>query len=189
MKNRDIDIDELFKDQDFDIAEPAAGHKDRFLEKLERKKSPVKKQETKVRHLWTPILAVAASLILVVLLTGNLWAPKLSTDHSDLATVSPEMKETQEFYSQLIRTELEKVNNAKSPETEAVVKDALEQMERLDDEYSKLRKDLANSGKDKRVIFAMVSNLQQRIDILNNVLSRIEEINELKNPKNEDNYI
>jgi len=189
MKDRDLDIEEFFKDQDFDLAEPAQGHKDRFLEKLEKQKAPEKKKETKIRHLWTPILAVAASLILVVLLTGNLWAPKLTTEHSDLAAVSPEMKETQQFYNQLIRTELEKVNSAKSPETEAVVKDALAQMERLDVEYNKLRKDLTNSGKDKRVIFAMVSNLQQRIDILNNVLSRIEEINELKNPDNENNYL
>lgn len=189
MKYREQDIDELFKDQDFDLAEPAAGHENRFLEKIERKKVPSRKKKTKIRFLWTPILAIAASLILVVLLTGNLWAPKLATNHADLAAVSPEMKETQHFYNQLIRTELEKVNNAKSPETEAVVKDALAQLERLDVEYNKLRKDLANSGKDKRVIFAMVSNLQQRIDILNNVLSRIEEINELKDPKNEDNYI
>ena len=182
-------MDELFKDQDFDLAEPSAGHEARFLRKLEKAKQPEKKRKLKIRHLWTPILAVAATLILVVLLTGNLWAPKLSTDHTDLAAVSPEMKETQQFYNQLIRTELEKVNNAKSPETEAVVKDALAQMERLDNEYNQLRKDLANSGKDKRVIFAMVSNLQQRIDILNNVLLRIEEINELKNPNNENNYI
>lgn len=62
-------------------------------------------------------------------------------------------------------------------------------MERLDIEYTKLKEDLNISGKDKRVIFAMVSNLQQRIDILNNVLARIDEINELKNLKDENNYI
>ena len=70
-----------------------------------------------------------------------------------------------------------------------MVNDALVQMEKLDREYDKLRKDLVKSGQDKRVIFAMVTNLQQRIDILNNVLSSIEEINKLKNPNNESNYI
>jgi len=189
MKNREIDINELFKDQDFDLAELANGHQDRFLEKLKHYEDSKPKNHYKLRTLWAPIVAVAASIILVILLTGNLWAPELATKNTDLAAVSSEMKETQHFYSQLIKTELEKVNTAKSPATAAVIEDALAQMERLDIEYTKLKEDLNISGKDKRVIFAMVSNLQQRIDILNNVLARIDEINELKNLKDENNYI
>jgi archaellum component FlaC len=63
------------------------------------------------------------------------------------------------------------------------------QLERLDEEYKKLKVDLSKSGKDKRVVFAMVSNLQQRIDLLNDVLTQIEEIKELKNYKNESTVI
>lgn len=185
MENKDIDT--LFRNQNFDIAEPAAGHQERFLEKLKEQRPHSKKG--KLRSLWTPLLAVAASLLLVIMLTGNFTGLEFTNNQGDLANVSPEMKETQLFYSTLIKTELAKVNDVKSPETEAMVNDALAQMEKLDLEYDKLRKDLVKSGQDKRVIFAMVSNLQQRIDILNNVLSRIEEINNLKNPNNESNYI
>lgn len=181
------DIDKLFKNQDFDLAEPASRHQERFLEKL-KDQSPHSKKG-KLRMLWTPILAVAASLLLVLMLTGNFTGFGITNNQGDLAKVSPEMKETQLFYTTLIKTELAKVNSVKSPETEAMVNDALEQMEKLDLEYEKLKKDLVKSGQDKRVIFAMVSNLQQRIDILNNVLSRIEEINKLKNPNYENNYI
>ena len=99
------------------------------------------------------------------------------------------MKETQNFYTTLIKAELEKVNDAKSPETEIVVNDALAQMQKLDLEYEKLKDDLAKSGQDKRVIFAMVTNLQQRIDILKNVLARIDEIKQLKNTQHENNFI
>ena len=181
------DIDDLFRNQDFDIAEPASGHQERFLEKLKEQSSHSKKG--KLRMLWTPILAVAASLLLVIMLTGNFTGFGITNNQGDLAKVSPEMKETQLFYTTLIKTELAKVNSVKSPETEAMVNDALAQMEKLDMEYEKLKKDLVKSGQDKRVIFAMVSNLQQRIDILNNVLSRIEEIKKLKNPNYENNYI
>ena len=113
----------------------------------------------------------------------------MSTNKGDLAGISPEMKETQEFYTGLIKTELTRLNEVKSPETELVVNDALKQLEKLDLEYRNLKKDLVKSGEDKRVIFAMVTNLQQRIDVLNSVLSRIEKINKLKNPSNENNLI
>ncbi|CAM4301086.1 hypothetical protein [Gillisia limnaea] len=181
------DIENLFRNQDLDIAEPALGHQERFLEKL-REQSP-HSNNGKLRALWTPILAVAAGLLLIIMLAGNLTGFGITNNPGDLANVSPEMKETQLFYASLIKTELARLNDLKSPETEAIVKDALAQMEKLDLDYEKLKKDLVKSGQDKRVIFAMVSNLQQRIDILNNVLSKIEEINQLKNPKNENNYI
>ncbi len=185
MENKDIDS--LFRNQDFDIAEPVPGHQERFLEKLKEQRPH--SNNGKLRRLWTPLLAIAAGLLLIIMLTGNFTGFGITNNSGDLANVSPEMKETQLFYSNLIKTELAKVNDVKSPETEAMVNDALVQMEKLDLEYDKLRKDLVKSGQDKRVIFAMVTNLQQRIDILNNVLSRIEEINNLKNPNNESNYI
>ena len=89
----------------------------------------------------------------------------------------------------LIKTELAKVKEAATPETDAIVQDALVQMEKLDLDYEKLKKDLQKSGQDKRVIFAMISNLQQRIDLLNNVMEHIENIKDLKNPNNENNTI
>ena len=185
MENKDIE--NLFRNQDFDVSEPASGHQERFLEKL--KAQNPRSNNGKLRALWTPILAVAAGLLLIIVLTGNFIGLGFTNNSADLANVSPEMKETQLFYASLIKTELARLEDAKSPETEAMVKDALAQMEKLDLEYEKLKKDLVKSGQDKRVIFAMVSNLQQRIDILNNVLSSIEEINKLKNPNNESNYI
>ncbi|HSI70552.1 MAG TPA: hypothetical protein VK941_09985 [Gillisia sp.] len=182
------DIDELFEGVDFDVAEPAAGHKDRFLEKLKDQK-PKATPGGKLRMLWNPIMAVAAGLLLIIMLSGNLLGSFSLTNSADLAGISPEMKETHQFYTTLIKTELARIEEAKTPETEALVNDALAQLEKLDRDYEKLKKDLKTSGEDKRVIFAMVSNLQQRIDLLNNVLTHIEDIKELKNPNNENNFI
>lgn len=182
-------IDDLFKNGDFDIAEPAKGHQKRFFKKLQENKTSSSSGKGKLRMLWSPFAAMAAGLILIFMVSGNNFGINVSNNSGDLANVSPEMKETQQFYTNLIKTELAKVNDAKSPETEAIVNDAFVQMEKLDNEYEKLKKDLFNSGQDKRVIFAMVTNLQQRIDLLNTVLIKIEEIKELKNPNNENNYI
>lgn len=188
MTNKEFD--NLFEEADFDIAEPSAGHYDRFVKKLNEKKLLKEhKSGGKLRTLWGPFLAVAAGLLLIIMLAGNFNGVGSLTQNGDLAGLSPEMRETHQFYTNLIKTELAKVKNANTPETEAIVKDALAQMEKLDEDYEKLKIDLKNSGQDKRVIFAMISNLQQRIDLLNNVLDHIENIKELKTPNYENNTI
>ena len=48
-----------------------------------------------------------------------------------------------------------------------------------------LKEDLTISGDDSRVIYAMISNFQSRIEVLQNVLQKIEEIKQLKQITNE----
>ncbi|MCF4102815.1 DUF4179 domain-containing protein [Gillisia sp. M10.2A] len=181
-------LNEFFKDLDLDFAEPSAGHNERFLERLQKKQEK-QKPKSKLRNLWIPFSAIAACALIAFLMFGNIISQNISANSGDLANVSPEMKETQKFYTTLINSELEKVDAAKSPETIAIINDAKLQLEKLDVEYEKLKKDLVKSGNDKRVIFAMVSNLQQRIDLLNNVIQSIDTINSLKTTQNENNFI
>ena len=186
MKNRDFD--ELFEGLDFDIEEPHTGHRQRFFKKLDQLVEQPE-ERGKVRRLWGPIMGIAASFLIAFFLLGEVLAPTVSAKNSDLASISPEMKQTQEFYTGLIKKELNALDAEKSPETEMIINDALEQMEKLEDNYEELRKDLVNSGKDNRVIHAMIQNFQQRIDLLNNVLTQIENIKTLKNQNHEDNII
>jgi len=187
MKNNDFD--KLFEELNFDIKEPNIGHKERFSKKLEDESSRAKKIKERSRNLWTPILGIAASFLLAIFLLGELISPVASTKNSDLASISPEMKQTQEFYTGMIKKELTALNEEKSPQNEVIINDALIQMKKLDKNYENLKKDLINSGKDNRVIHAMIQNFQQRIDLLNNVLSQIEHIKTLKNQNHENNII
>jgi len=186
---KDEELDSLFTTEEFDIEEPRTGHEERFISKLKEEAQHQEGSKGNSKGFWSPWLAIAASLIFIIILAGSFFSTQAYNKSTDLAAISPEMKETQDFYSTAIKAELEKVNLAKSPETEIIVNDALEQLERLDTEYKKLKQDLATSGKDKRVIFAMVSNLQQRIDLLNNVSFQIQEIKELKNNNHESTII
>lgn len=179
-------LDNFFKDLDLDVAEPKEGHRERFVEKLQATRSRGN-NSNKIRMLWSPLLSAAAAILIIVMLAGTSFGQL--TDRGDLAGISPEMKETQQFYTNLIKTELANLKAASTPETEQMVNDALAQMDKLDQDYEKLKRDLKKSGQDKRVIFAMISNLQQRIDILTNVMEQIENIKELKNPNNENNFI
>lgn len=188
MKNDNIN--ELFKELDFDNKEPATGHKTRFFEKLENQHNQNKNSGFKgyKRNLWAPMLSVAAILAISFMVLSGFFNINSDGKSGELASVSPEMKETQQFYTQLIKTELASLKAEETPETEAMVKDALIQLEKLEIEYDKLKEDLQKSGQDKRVIYAMISNFQQRIDLLNEVLTQIENIKTLKNQSDE-NYI
>lgn len=182
-------LTELFEDLDFDIAEPRTGHRDRFQEKLEQSAKEQNRRQSKTRSLWGPFLGIAASIALAIFLFGNIHMNNVAEKKGDLASVSTEMKETQDFYTSVIQKELKNIEAEKTPETEAMINDALSQMDKLETEYSKLKKDLVNSGQDKRVIYAMISNFQQRIDLLNNVLTQIENIKSLKTQSHESTII
>ena len=95
------------------------------------------------------------------------------------------MSETQDFFTATIENELKKLNKERSPLTEQIITDALEQIQLLQKDYQKLKRDLTKSGGDQRVIYAMINNFQNRIDILNIVLEEIDTIKNLKTNTNE----
>lgn len=181
-------LKDLFDELDFDVAQPAAHHDERFLKKLQQHNAKKRSKKSNVISLWGPIMAIAACLLVAIVLFQGVYGNPFTT-HQDLANVSPEMKQTQDFYASVIKTELENLQEQKTPETEAVIEDALKQLETLENDYQKLKKDLGKSGQDKRVIYAMITNFQQRIDLLKTVLDKVETINTLKNTPHESTII
>lgn len=172
MKNDNLET--LFNNlhQDFDVETPNPGHKSRFLKKLEAQNAsnalPISISKN---ELWKPITAIAATIVLLVALTFTL---KPNTPVSDLANVSPEMANTQTFFTSVINEKLNTINDEKSPETKLLIKDAMAQMEILEKEYNQLKIDLTESGNDKRVIHAMINNFWNRINLLKEVVDTIE---------------
>jgi len=173
-------LDQLFEQfkNDFDVEDPRNNHQDRFLEKLNSQSKSNRPKSV----FWKPMLAIAATIVLLLVLTiGN----QQNSNVRDLASVSPEMAETQDFFTSSIELELKKITDESSPETQSLIKDALKQMTILENDYESLKKDLKESDDDKRVIYAMISNFQKRIDLLKNTLEQINTIKQLKNITNE----
>ena len=171
-------LENLFKnlENNFDIEIPEAGHEIRFLNKLNEKK--VIKITTSKRNIWKPLIVVAASIVLILVLVISIPTQKTS---GDLATVSPKMAKTQDFFTLTINEELNKLNSEASPEVQNLINDALLQIKKLENDYNTLKIDLLESGDDNRVIYAMISNFQNRIDILQNTLNQIKNVKQLKN--------
>ncbi len=173
-------IDDLFDNLkgEFDINEPNEGHQQRFLNKLnaDQHNSDVSENKSSSGFNWKPFLAIAASLVICLSVFTTINS---EPEVMDLASVSPEMSETQDFFTATIETELKKLNQERTPLTQQIVTDALEQIKLLEDDYENLKVSLTENGNDQRVIYAMISNFQSRIDILNVVLEEIEKIKQL----------
>lgn len=178
MKDNLENIFKEFENQ-FDIKEPTIGHFNRFESKLNNS-IPRKKSYKLFSY-----VAVAASIILVV----GIWlGSSFSNSGMQLASISPKMEETQSYFVSIIEKELETIENERDENTEQLINDSLKQLNKLETQYTILTLELKESSEDKRIIFAMISNFQQRIDVLQNLLTQINSIKQLK-IENHEKYV
>ncbi|MFT5862069.1 MAG: hypothetical protein ACI828_000715 [Flavobacteriales bacterium] len=170
-------IDQLFNrlGGNFDTSSPSADHKAKFLEKLQTPQEETSEVKVIKLQWWKPLL-IAAS---VLLMAGMLFTNISTIEAKDLADISPEMQETQNFFTRTIERELFEIKKQNTPATEKLVSDAMSRMEKLETNYNKLQVDLKESGEDKRVIYAMIDNFQNRIDLLQQVLEHMDAIKNL----------
>ena len=171
---------------DFDVEEPNLNHQNRFLDKLnaidDTQNATIVQSK---RNIWKPFIGIAASIVLLFTLFIVI---QQESSIKELASVSPQMAETENFFTSTIALELTRINQEASPETESIINDAMAQMSILEKNYELLKEDLIESGDDKRVIYAMISNFQNRIDLLQNTLEHIINVKQTKINPNENSY-
>lgn len=179
MKTEDNKMDEMFShfNGQWDTEEPVTGHKDRFLDRLEKKKN-----KSKGIIYWVSIPAAAAIVILLSLVF--IFNPK---EDNQMSKISPKTEQTQMYFASIINKELEKVQKENTPETKALVQDAMLHMQQLEADYNKITHDLASKGENKQLLHAMITNLQTRISFLEEVLVKIENIKKIKENYHENN--
>lgn len=171
-------LDNIFKELEnqFDIEEPNIGHFNRFEAKLNQSIAPKK------RFKLFSYVAIAASIALLI---GVWLGTSFSDNGMELASISSEMEETQSYFVTTIQKELETIEKERNGDTEQLINDALTQLNKLEEEYRTLTLDLKESTEDKRIIYAMIWNFQQRIEILQSLLIQIEDIKQIKTQNNE----
>jgi DNA-directed RNA polymerase beta' subunit len=182
MKNEDNlnDLLNSFNGQ-WDTDEPAMGHQKRFLDKLEEKK----KKKGKMDKIFPYKIALSIAAAIIVLLGVFITYKPVVAPQNRLAKVSPQVRETQMYFSSIIEKEIVKLKEEDSPETQKIVRDAFEQMKVLEKDYDKLINELITKGENKQLIHAMITNLQTRISFLEEVLIQIENTKNLKEKYND----
>ncbi|WP_026809686.1 hypothetical protein [Arenibacter latericius] len=179
-------VDKLFSQLHgkFDLEEPQNGHRERFINKLQ--KSSPKSPLSKNKATWWKPLSIAASIILLFSL-AYILSNNNPTVEQQVSRISSEITNTQNYFAGLIEEQVKQLQNENSPLTEKIIADAMMQLRTLENDYKKMEQDLLNGGNSKLILSAMIGNFQTRIDLLNEILQQIEEIKTLKDHKDENN--
>lgn len=154
-----------FSENDFDILEPHSGHIDRFQRKL------ALQQQNKPKKTSWKWLSVAAS---IVLLLGFYLGSIQKDDASVLTKVSPKMAEAENFFVSTINQELKEIEKFRTLETEVLIEDTLDQIEELEEQYKIFIEELKSNENKKQIIKGIIANYQQRLTLLEELLSQLE---------------
>lgn len=159
-------------------------HRQRFEARLLQLHKPKKKSNFF-------FLKVAASILLVAAIgyfslpTSPVDAesqPVVSTKITSLSSVSPEMKQIEDYYVTAINYELSSIEI--TPENQEILDDYLEKVGKLTDDYQRLNAELSKNGINEKTINALITNLQLRLQLL---VQLKDTLNEMKTSKNEEN--
>lgn len=170
----------------FDTEAPKKGHELRFLEKLSTSKgvAPVENR----KKLGWKALTVAASIAVLCTLAVGLYKSEPSLDEQ-VAHISPEVSRTSFYFAGLVEEQVKVLENESTPQTQQMIDDTLLQLGKLESDYARLEQDLVNGGNGKLLLSAMITNFRTRIDLLQEVLQKIESIKNLKPYDNAENTI
>lgn len=162
----------------FDTEEPAEDHKERFIEKLNNSNGVV--SITRRTNSWWKSVSVAASIGILCMIGYGVYNSE-PTLEEQVSEISPEVSRTEFYFVSLIENQIVLLESENTPETNQIIADTMVQLEKLELDYEKLEKDLLNGGNSKLILSAMIMNFQTRLDMLQDVLNKIESIKSYKN--------
>ncbi len=166
-----------------DKEEPPAGHEQRFLARLEAQHSGGSRGVA-----WWKPLAIAASILFLFGIFLGSFTDIIPTGDR-MAEISPEVSNTERYFAGVIEQQINLLEKEDTPEARKMVSDAMLQLDLLESDYQKLRTDLLEGGDQKILLSAIVQNFQMRIDLLKDVMDKLETVKKLKVQDNENNTI
>ena len=174
MNNLDNLIHEN-RDQ-FDGIEPLDGHFERFRERLGAAEQPFVARPSRFS-----LLKVAA--IILVIITGSILVFDMATRSirerfsSDRAGIefSAEMAEAILYYDDRAMAQLKEVSKLTNDRAQAdqINRDALKEMQSLDESTRELEKSLAENPNCERLRAAIIQNQQMKEGMMTNIISQL----------------
>lgn len=175
------------EEQRFELKE---GHEERFLKQLD------KTMPKKGKPSFT-LLKIAASILVMATLgffgyqeltkKDSIPATIVNADKTDtknegfsFGDLSPDLKKVENFYVANINMELSRLEV--SDENKDLVDSFMERLAELNVEYKDLTKELNELGPNDQTITALIENLQLRLQLLQQLKKKL---NQLKSSKNE----
>lgn len=170
--------------------EPMNGHFERFQAKLN-------KRDKKKLITFSLVWKVAAAVVFVLLAVNQAniyFSPEkqnenLTNNNSEfsLASVSPEYKEVEFYYTNAINVGLNQWNSLKTDgfisETDRETMNT--ELAEFETRFKNLQTDLAANPNDERVINAMLEYYQAKLEIINMIVTKLQEVKHQKNKNHE----
>ncbi|MFS4449526.1 hypothetical protein [Maribacter sp. 2307UL18-2] len=165
------------------------GHEERFLARLEEQLPQEKKPSFSILKIAATFLLLCGLGVLVYLnLDYTADEPQLVKEDTkeeeqkgiSLGDLSPDLKKLETYYVANINLELSKLEI--SNENKALIDSFMKQLDMLNSEYINLNDELNEIGPNDQTISALIQNLQLRLQLLQKLKKKL---NELKTSKNE----
>jgi uncharacterized protein (DUF305 family) len=92
-----------------------------------------------------------------------------------LQDISDEFGEAEIYYTTLINHKYQEINklNLEDPKQKEILRAELQEMDRL---FHSLQKDFQANPTDKRIINAMISHYQLKLDVMNQIVTQLKEV-------------
>ena len=140
--------------------------------------------DRKERNVMPWIMRIAAGLVFLALSTLLVYTLSETSTYREgiaLYQVSPEMKETEQYYIQLISERMAELSSY--PEIEQAAENEVAQLDSL---YADLRKDLADNIDNEEVVSAMIQTYRLKLEVLENILHQIRQKNDSNESDDDD---
>jgi len=165
----------------FNDAEPSADHFDKFQKKLD--KMPEERESLFERY--NIVLKIAAAIIIFVAVTTFLYTDSFSylknsfTNKIVAAELPEEIVEVMQYYNVITDKKVSQIDELAVSEDEAAkVKEmAMKELQNLEADRIELEKEYAKNPNSERIMSALLLNQQKRAEILDKILSTLNQIN------------
>ena len=161
-----------FSDSDFPVKKLPQGHREEFLEKLQKKNS----QKPKQKNNWWKI---AATLVVLVGLGFVLLQNRETDDFPEADTIALELQQIETQYLQEIETEWE--NFLKIATDKKLIARFKEKLAQLDTDYKEISAEYKSDKNNIQAVEDLIRNLQTRLSILKDIQEHIKILNQKTN--------
>jgi cytochrome c-type biogenesis protein CcmH/NrfG len=176
------DLEKIIQDnkEAFNSEEPSDGHFNRFESKLNTVR-PVRR----INYLWR-----AAAVFAIVFLSALYSYEKFYVSHESiseesnellaLGDVSPEYNEVEVYFTSQIQSGINQLEEMNLFDTEDEKQMVLNELHEMDSVYKKLQAELHANPNDQRVIEAMIHYYRTKVNILNDIIMKFENLKQKK---------
>ncbi len=169
MKNNKLNTEK------FDFEEPIAGHRERFEERLQKKKS-----YTKTAVLFGLVASIAL-IVMYVFPVNNETIDSLKSSTNIQVCMNQELQEIEFFYTS---QEINRIEEIKSFPIDSNLLN--QEVLQLDSIVQKLCRDLQTDPYDERIVETAITHYQMKIKTLDHILKQLKSINQNKEEHHEE---